>query len=157
MPIQDFRLYTHTPLTNDQIQQLAGRGLRIVSRLPDGSYRVRGESTTTASDLVAVDFVDTAVLYDPMDKLDASLGALSTLTTAAVADNASAAPVSVLVSLDPSVDPAATTAQLADLGDVVEATTRRVLVRTSADHLAAVAGLDGVLHAEIEPDPHTQN
>ncbi len=157
MPVQDLRLHTSVPLTDVQIGQLADRGLRVVSRLSANSYRVRGESTTTAADLVALDFVDTASAYDPMDKLDPSLIAASTVVRAAVAGGQAAPLVNVLASLDPDTDADATAAELAELGDVVEKTSRRVLLRVPTDRLAEVAAVDGVLRAEIEPDPHIQN
>ena len=75
MAMQDLRLLTSVPLSDAQIGQLADRGLRVVSRLSGNSYRVRGETSTTAADLVGLDFVDNASGYDPMDKLDPSLSA----------------------------------------------------------------------------------
>ncbi len=157
MAIQDLRLHTSTPLSDAQIAQLSDRGLRVVSRLSGNSYRVRGDSAATAADLVGLDFVDTATDYDPMDKLDLSLSTASTIVTASLAGDVAAPVVNVLASLDPEVDAEATAEQLAALGDVLERSPRRVLVRVATDRLAEVAAVDGVLHAEIEPDPHVQN
>src|SRR3954466_8092547 len=116
MPIQDLRVRTNAPLTEAQIAELAGRGLRVVSRIPDGSYRLRGDTSTTAADLVALHFVDTAAPYDPMDKLDPSLGSISTTTSMMAAGGGAAPAVTILVSLDPEVDSQATAQELAQLG-----------------------------------------
>ncbi|MGY1764642.1 S8 family serine peptidase [Geodermatophilus sp. SYSU D00779] len=157
MPMQDIRLTTNAPLGEDQVHRLEDLGLRLVSRLSENSYRLRGDSGATAADLVGLDFVDTASAYDATDKLDPSLSAASATAATAVADAGAAPLVTGLVSLDPAVDPAVTKEQLAELGDVVTATPRRAVVSTSTDRLADIASLDGVLSVEIEPDPHTQN
>ncbi len=117
---------------------------------------------------MALDFVDAATPIDPLDKLDPTLTAAATVAAAGAAgrpdlagaedDDGGAEPtVDVLVSVDQHLDPEATAAQLAELGEVVEATARRVRVRTVPSRLAEVAALDGVLRAEVEPDAHTQN
>ncbi len=157
MSVQDILLRPDAPLSDDQIRLLAERGLRLVARLPDGSYRLRGESNASAADLIALDFVDTATAYDPADKLDPSLAAASASADALGASDGGAPVITALASIDPATDPAATTAQLEALGTVVEATSRRVVVRTTTDRLADIAALDGVLRVEVNPDPHTQN
>ena len=158
MSVQDILLRPAAPLSEAQIRLLAERGLRLVARLPDGSYRLRGESSATAADLIALDFVHTATAYDPAAKLDPSLAAASAAAAGVGAFDDGGAPViTALASIDPAADPAATTAQLESLGTVVEATSRRVVVRTTTDRLADIAALDGVLHVEINPDTHTQN
>ena len=60
MSVQDILLRPDAPLSEAQIRLLAERGLRLVARLPDGTYRLRGDSSATAAGLIALDFVDAA-------------------------------------------------------------------------------------------------
>jgi hypothetical protein len=66
-------------------------------------------------------------------------------------------PISVLAELDRELDPSLTIHRLRDFGRVVSSAPRRALVRTTADRVADIARLDGVLAAEIEPDVRTQH
>jgi hypothetical protein len=154
MTVQDLKLGTTDLLEEHQVRQLGAVGLRVVSRLPGGGYRVRGESDATAATLLGLDFVDTVSPYEPVDKLDPALADAIVLAERDGADgNPGDAAVSVLVSLDQHVDPALTTEGLASLGDIVGNTSRRVLLRLPADRIRDMAALPGVLHAEPAPDP----
>jgi serine protease AprX len=157
MAVQDIILHTSGPLGEDEIRQLEGLGLRVVNRLAGGALRVRGESAATAADLVGLGFVDSAAPFDPVDKLDPVLSAATELTRAAAGFGPGDTTLRILVTLDEAADTAATTARLGELGEVIEAAPRRALVSVPASRVAELAALDGVLHAEIEPDPRTQN
>lgn len=162
MPTRDVALHTSAPLHPAQVEHLAALGLRVVGRLPGDAYRVRGVSDSDTDDLGALDFVDAATDYEPLDKLDDTLSAMLTgaadkLAVAGDGADPAGRPVTLLVSLDRHLDSAATTADLARLGTVQSATERRVALLTTTERVGDVAALDGVLHAEIEPDPHTQN
>ena len=157
MAVQDIILHTSGPLGEDEMRQLEGLGLRVVSRLAGGALRVRGESAATTADLVGLGFVDSAAPFDPVDKLDPVLSAATELTRAAADVGTGDTTLRVLVTLDATADTAATTARLGELGEVIEAGSRRALVSVPTSRVAELAALDGVLHAEIEPDPRTQN
>lgn len=163
MTVRDVALHTNGPLGEDEVRRINDMGLRVVGRLPGGAYRVRGETDVSVDDLSALEFVDNAVDFDPTEKLDAGLTHLASAGAAVAgaglltSSTSSTEPVTLLVSLDRHLDPAATTAALGQLGEVLSSTDRRVALRTTADRVGDVARLDGVLHAEVEPDPHTQN
>ena len=78
MPRIDIRLRTNTQLAESHVRELTARGLRLVSKLPGGSYRVRSDTTATIAELAALDFVDTATTYKAADKLDPTLQDAST-------------------------------------------------------------------------------
>ena len=121
MAVQDIILHTSGPLGEDEMRQLEGLGLRVVSRLAGGALRVRGESAATTADLVGLGFVDSAAPFDPVDKLDPVLSAATELTRAAADVGTGDTTLRVLVTLDATADTAATTARLGELGEVIEA------------------------------------
>ncbi len=164
MSIQDLRVRTHSPLAEGDIAQLARLGLRVVNRLPDGGYRVRGDSPASAGDLMALGFVREVTDFDALEKLDPALNLVTSAAAIQIEplDGGAAAPaaepeVTVLVSLDQGVDAAQTLADLNAVGEVTESSSRRAFVKLAPSRLAELAALDGVLHAEIAPDPTTQN
>src|SRR3954468_12262014 len=98
MSIQDLQMRPDAPLTDEQIKRLADLGLDIVGRLPDGAYRLRGESAATAADLITLDFLDTAVPFDPGEKLDPTLAAV--VGSPSIAGDGDDAVVTALASID---------------------------------------------------------
>jgi subtilisin family serine protease len=157
----DLRLQTHAPLDEAANAQLAALGLRVLARLPGGSYRVRGAGATTLADVVALPFVAAATPFEPVEKLDAALAAttlvLESATRGGAAPAAAALPVRVLVTLDPHGGADGTGAALAAIGQIVSQTARRVVLQVSAQRIGEVAALTGVLQVEVEPDARTQN
>ena len=169
MTMLDLRLQPHTALHADDIATLAALGLHIIARLPGGSYRVRGNSTASADGVGLLPFVASVAPYQASEKLDATLASAAQMVASASAHagpgiaatgTAVAQPtLRLLVSLDRSDAAGAAAAHLAlaALGVVVSQSARRVVLQTTADRIDAVAALDGVLRAEIEPDARTQN
>jgi subtilisin family serine protease len=162
MSTEDLRLRTTDPLSEEDIAQLAGLGLRVVDRLPDGGYRVRGSTAAGRDDVLALANIREVSAFDPVEKLDPALAA--EVTGAAVADagalgdgGVAERPVDVLVTLDQDVDTGETTTALGGIGDVEGATARRAVVHTTTGRLADLAAVPGVLRAEVLPDVTTQN
>ncbi|MDA0182235.1 S8 family serine peptidase [Solirubrobacter phytolaccae] len=129
-----------------------------MSRLPDGAYRIRGTTDASLGDLQGLAFIDSAAAVQPFEKLDATLApaarqVLRTATSAA----ATSPPVSLLVTVDANYQPEATQEAAASIGEVTAHSARRMVVQTTADRIADVAALDGVLNVELEPDIRTQN
>lgn len=158
MDLLDARVVTNGPLEETHSSQLTELGLRVVSRLPDGAYRVRGTTDASIGDLQGLSFVDTAAPVQPYEKLDATLTpAARGIFGVAAADTAPAAPVSLLVTLDADYQPEATQEAAASVGEVKDQSSRRMVVETTADRIPEIAALDGVINVEIEPDVTTQN
>ncbi|MGS0685624.1 S8 family serine peptidase [Nakamurella sp. GG22] len=168
MTIEDLRLRTTDPLSEDDIAQLAGLGLRVVDRLPDGGYRVRGVTAAAPADVLALSNIRDVSTFDPIEKLDPTLAAGVTGGAAVAGVGAlgdSGAPldrvaeqaVDVLVTLDQTIDTAETTTALGGVGEVGEASARRAVVHTTTGRLADLAAVPGVLRAEVLPDVTTQN
>ena len=67
------------------------------------------------------------------------------------------APVRVLVSIDPDIDPAATADALRRIGELKATSPRRVLVEVAPSRLQELASVPGVVTAEPEPKNRIQN
>lgn len=157
----DLIIHTNRPLTAAEIAELEGMGLSIVAAVDSQSYRLRGESDVSQDELRALDYVVDVEPFSPAGKLDKSLLAAATSAAAvAVAGGLEALdlpPVRVLVSLDAQMDVQNTLAELDQIGEVEQSSGRRALLSVDRSRLADVASLPGVLNAEVEPDPSTQN
>ena len=173
MTIEDLRLRTTDPLSENDIAELAGLGLRVVGRLPDGGYRVRGETAAAPVDVLALDNIREVSAFDPIEKLDPTLAAgvtggaavsgVDALGDAAAGalDQAADRAVDVLVTLDQTIDTGETTTALRGVGDVAEASPRRAVLHTTTGRLAELAAVPGVLRAEVlpgrdDPEQHRQ-
>ncbi len=156
MQPRDYVVQTTGPMSASQILELADLGLRITNTLGPNQYRMRGESAADAATLKTKPFVTSVAIYGADQKIDAALMSAPAPTTILAAG---AGPVSIrtLVQLDTQSDPAATKEQIAQIGKVIESTTRRVLAEIPVDRLAEVAALHGVLAIEPEPENRLHN
>src|SRR3954463_11278703 len=89
MSVLDVRLQTHAPLTEMDIAQLSALGLRVIARMPEAGYRVRGESAASVGDVIALPFVSAATPFHPIEKLAAALASTSQLVAASRTADAS--------------------------------------------------------------------
>ncbi|MGD8626305.1 MAG: S8 family serine peptidase [Anaerolineae bacterium] len=162
MRFLDVVLNTNRPLAAGEIAELSEMGLRIVAAVGSQSYRMRGQSDATLADLTALSYVANVEEFAPAAKLDKTLkaeaeSAAATVAAAGAAALAAQPPARVLVSLDPHADVPATLDALDQIGQVEQSSGRRALVSVDRARLNEVASLPGVLAAEVEPDPRTQN
>jgi hypothetical protein len=159
MPFLDAVIHVSRTPTPDDLEQLQGMGLKIAAALDTRHFRVRGISEAGPATLETLPFVVSAAAFEPSLKLDKKLRARS--LTAGVAARAAAAaeeaPVSVLVAIDPDIDPAATADALGRIGELKATSPRRVLVEVAPSRLQELASVPGVVTAEPEPENKIQN
>lgn len=55
--IADLLIAARRPLTRDDVEALAGLGLRLVERVGDDTYRFRGPTEADVADVRGLDFV----------------------------------------------------------------------------------------------------
>lgn len=158
MHILDVVLHVSRTPTPQDLDDLQGMGLKIVSCLDLYHYRVRGVTEAGPAMLETLPFVISAAVFEASRKLDKTLRA-QRISRAAISPAAAEEEqaVNVLVSLDPDTDPAATTDALAQLGEIKNIGARRALVAVKPERLQELAALPGVLAAEAEPENRLQN
>ncbi len=163
MDFLDLIIQTSHPISAEEIAALNGMGLQLVVAVDETSYRFRGESDAGLDDIRALPFVEDVQPCTAADKLDKQLTAQVHIAEAAELLAAGAGqvvlprPVSVLVTLDRQFDVQVTLAELAAIGAVLDSSPRRALVEVDRARVSELAALPGVLAAEVEPDPRTQN